>query len=300
MKRRLLNALRKVKHVPGLNRVVKPVVKYKVNKTIDAVASHFFEHFSLVIASEEDDVKTCFKARHEVYCDELGFEEKRKSKMEFDEFDEYSLSCYIKHRASGECAGTIRLVMPQHAGQLLPLESSCPDAIRLAEHSPSKFPRHSICEVSRLAIPKRFRRRAADEHLSPIGGSPNRKNATMDKQLSRNFPYLSLALYFFAATICILRDIDNVYMMMEPRLARSLKFLGVRFDQLGHEVDYHGKRAAFLISPDDFVSQVSPALQRFQRSILKEIQDVPNFGAIYNPQPIVEASQQRAKQRKAA
>ncbi|MCW8092189.1 PEP-CTERM/exosortase system-associated acyltransferase [Alteromonas sp. ASW11-130] len=300
MKRRLLNALRKFKHVPGLNRVVKPVVKYKVNKTIDAVASHFFEHFSLVVASEEDDVKTCFKARHEVYCEELGFEEKTKSKMEFDEFDEYSLSCYIKHRATGECAGTIRLVMPQHAGQLLPIESSCPEAIRLAEHSPSKFPRHSICEVSRLAIPKRFRRRAADKQLSPIGGTPNHKDGQMDKQLNRNFPYLSLALYFFAATICILRDIDNGYMMMEPRLARSLKFLGVRFHQLGHEVNYHGKRAAFLISPEDFVSQVSPALQKFQRSILRELQDVPNFGAIYHPLPAVAVKKQSSKQRKAA
>ena len=37
--------------------------------------------------------------------------------------------------------------------------------------------------------------------------------------------------------------------MVEPRLARSMKFVGLPFEQIGPVVDYHGKRAPFHIEP---------------------------------------------------
>ena len=55
MKRRLLNAFKKVHQDPGVKHIVKPLVKRKMNKAIDAAASHFFEHFTLVVAHEEKD-----------------------------------------------------------------------------------------------------------------------------------------------------------------------------------------------------------------------------------------------------
>ncbi len=266
--------------------MIRPVVRRKMNKIIDAAADHFFEHFTLVVANEEHEQRTCFKTRHQVYCEEMGFEDARPNRMEFDEFDEFALSCYIKHKATGDCAGTIRLVMPQHPGQLLPIEQNCPSAIRIDDHSPQRYPRYSICEISRLAIPKQFRRRSSDDSLSPVTGKSLNNGFKKDKP-GRNFPYLSLSLYFFAASICVLRDIENVYVMMEPRLARSLRILGIQFEQLGSEIDYHGKRAAYQISPVEFMQQVSPALQRFQRKIMAELQEVPNFGAIFRHQPSI-------------
>jgi len=286
VKRRLLNAFKRVHKVPGIKQMIRPVVRRKMNKIIDAAADHFFEHFTLVVANEEHEQRTCFKTRHQVYCEEMGFEDTRANKMEFDEFDEFALSCYIKHKATGDCAGTIRLVMPQHPGQLLPIEQNCPSAIRMDENSPQRYARHSICEISRLAIPKRFRRRQSDSNVSPVTGKSLNNGFKKDKP-GRNFPYLSLALYFFAASICVLRDIENVYVMMEPRLARSLRMLGINFEQLGNEIDYHGQRAAYQLSPVEFMQQVSPALQRFQRKIMTELQEVPNFGAIFRHQPSI-------------
>lgn len=286
MKRRLLNAFKRVHKVPGIKHMIRPVVRRKMNKIIDAAADHFFEHFTLVVANDESEQRTCFKTRHQVYCEEMGFEPPRASKMEVDEFDEFALSCYIKHKATGDCAGTIRLVMPQHPGQLLPVEQNCPEAIRMDEHSPQRYPRFQVCEISRLAIPKQFRRRHSDSNVSPVTGK-SLSGAFKSNAPRRNFPYLSLALYFFAASICILRDIENVYVMMEPRLARSLRMLGINFEQLGSEIDYHGKRAAFQLSPMEFMQQISPALQRFQRKIMNELEEVPNFGAIFRHQPSI-------------
>ncbi|MEY8216638.1 MAG: hypothetical protein RPR97_19405 [Colwellia sp.] len=37
--------------------------------------------------------------------------------------------------------------------------------------------------------------------------------------------------------------IRHVYVMMEPRLARCIKFIGINFHKLGEAVDYHGLRA---------------------------------------------------------
>lgn len=284
MKRRLLNAFKKVHQVPGVKHMVKPLVRRQMNKAIDAAANHFFEHFTLVVANEEKDQRACFRTRHQVYCEEMGFEEVRQTKMEFDEFDEYAISCYIQHKATGDCAGTIRVVMPQHSGQVLPIEQNCADAIRMDENSPSRLPRHSVCEISRLAIPKRFRRRETDTNLSPVTGKSLDKGFKRTKP-DRNFPYLTLALYFFAATICVLRDVENVYVMMEPKLARSLRMLGIEFNQLGQVIEYHGKRAAYRLSPEEFFHQISPSLHRFYRKIMKELEDVPNFGSIHKPVP---------------
>ncbi|MEG3767830.1 PEP-CTERM/exosortase system-associated acyltransferase [Alteromonas sp. 14N.309.X.WAT.G.H12] len=284
MKRRLLNALRKVHQVPGVKQMVKPLIRRKMNKAIDAAATHFFEHFTLVVATEEKDQIACFKTRHQVYCEEMGFEEVRQTKMEYDEFDEYAISCYIKHKATGDCAGTIRVVMPQHSGQLLPLEQNCSDAIRMDENSPTRFARHSVCEISRLAIPKRFRRRQTDLKLSPVTGKSLDKNLKKSKN-NRNYPYLTLALYFFAATICVLRDVENVYVMMEPKLARSLRMLGIEFNQISHVIEYHGERAAYRLSPEEFLQQISPSLHRFYHKITKELEGIPSFGAIHKPKP---------------
>lgn len=284
MKRRLLNAFKRVHQVPGIKHMIRPMVRRKMNKIIDSAADHFFEHFTLVVANDEQEQRTCYKTRHQVYCEEMKFEDPRPNGMEFDEFDEFALSCYIKHKATGDCAGTIRIVMPQHAGQLLPIEQNCSGAIRLDEHSPQRYPRYSVCEISRLAIPKQFRRRSSDNSLSPVTGK-SLNNGFKQNSPGRNFPYLSLALYFFAASICVLRDIENVYVMMEPRLARSLRMLGINFEQLGGTIDYHGQRAAYQISPMEFMQQITPSLQRFQRKIMTELEEVPNFGAIFRHQP---------------
>ena len=72
---------------------------------------------------------------------------------------------------------------------------------------------------------------------------------------------------------------------MEPKLARSLRMLGIEFNQLGQVIEYHGKRAAYRLSPEEFFHQISPSLHRFYRKIMKELEDVPNFGSIHKPVP---------------
>jgi N-acyl amino acid synthase of PEP-CTERM/exosortase system len=74
-----------------------------------------------------------------------------------------------------------------------------------------------------------------------------------------------------AATMCINTGIRHVYVMMEPRLARSMKFIGINFQQLGDPIDYHGIRAPYYISPEIFMKNLSPGYQSLFSTIEKDI-----------------------------
>ncbi len=299
MRRHLLNALSRLRQHSAVERFVQPMIKRRVNRSIDAVANHFFEHFELVVASSQDDLLTCYRTRHQVYCEEMGFEPINRYGLERDHFDDFALHCFIRHKHTGECAGTFRLVMPHHPGQLLPLEQRCPQAIRCDSNRPHQYARNRVCEISRLAIPAKYRQQFSNGPLHSSLGMKSNAQA-QDWCDKSSFPYLSLSLYFFASSICLLRDIEQVYVMMEPKLARRLRILGIHFNKLGHEVEFHGARAAYQLSADEFMRQVSPGLGRFQRRIMSALKGVSVFGTpVRMPMPAV-CAEKPLKPRQAA
>jgi N-acyl amino acid synthase of PEP-CTERM/exosortase system len=58
---------------------------------------------------------------------------------------------------------------------------------------------------------------------------------------------------------------------MEPRLARSMKFVGIKFVQIGEAIDYHGLRAPYYINPNIFMDNLSPGFKSLYKSIDKDI-----------------------------
>jgi N-acyl amino acid synthase of PEP-CTERM/exosortase system len=65
--------------------------------------------------------------------------------------------------------------------------------------------------------------------------------------------------------------VKHVYVMMEPRLARSMKFVGINFVQLGEAIDYHGLRAPYYINATIFMENLSPGFKCLYKEIYKEI-----------------------------
>ena len=74
-----------------------------------------------------------------------------------------------------------------------------------------------------------------------------------------------------AATMGINMGIRHVYVMMEPRLARSMKFIGITFKQLGNPVEYHGLRAPYYINSDIFMNNLTPGFRALYQTIEQEI-----------------------------
>src|SRR6185295_2556773 len=67
-----------------------------------------FEVVPAVSAALRDEA---FRIRHQVYCEELGFEPSRPDGREADEYDAQSLHCLIRSRRSDEFVGCTRLIL---------------------------------------------------------------------------------------------------------------------------------------------------------------------------------------------
>ena len=241
--------VQKVQNIFGANsRVTKALKGYQKLQEVKEISHHFSSYLETKIADTAALKNESYKMRYQVYCNEEGFEPPNELKIEKDEFDDYSVCCLIEHIQTERFAGTVRVVRPKKDNQLLPIEKFCSSSIANSNLSPSNFPRHQICEISRLAVPNEFRRRSMDKFDGAAIGAIN--PVSYSETELRCFPFIAIGLYLAAAAVSINSDVKHAYVMMEPRLARSMRFIGIRFEQIGPIVDYHGKRAAYHITPE--------------------------------------------------
>ena len=256
------------------SKVSKMVDAFKKIRDANQICAHFSSYLEPMIADTTELKNEVYQIRHNVYCEELNFEPIRENGLETDEFDAFSQYCLIHHRNSGHYAGTVRLVTPKKEGELLPIEKYCLDSITNKELDPRNFPREQVCEISRLAVPKEFRRRQMDNFDGAATGAIN--TSTYSDTELRCFPFIAVGLYFTAASLALNKEIKHAYVMMEPRLARSMRFIGIKFDQIGPVIDYHGRRAPYYINQSILLKNLSRGfktmLVHISRNVNKQLQ----------------------------
>jgi len=150
-------------NTPIIGDVTKKIASMKVNHDAKSIAEHFTQFLSPEVANTSALRDEVFKIRHNVYCEELAFEQVKDEGKEQDEFDAQSIFSLIKHKPTDVYTSCVRVVKSHNAQELLPIEKFCLAAIQDKELHPSNFPRHEICEISRLAVKSDFRRRATDK-----------------------------------------------------------------------------------------------------------------------------------------
>jgi N-acyl amino acid synthase of PEP-CTERM/exosortase system len=101
-----------------------------------------------------------------------------------------------------------------------------------------------VGEISRLAVPHNFRRRASEAGRPFILDSHNTTTIYTEEE-RRNFPNISIGLYLSAIALVELCDLERVLVVMEPRLQRHLKRYGLLFRQISETFDLRGRRALF-------------------------------------------------------
>jgi N-acyl amino acid synthase of PEP-CTERM/exosortase system len=244
-------------------------IDFAMKSEVNSIATHFSSYLMPVVASEGASLDASFNIRHKVYCEELNFEEQTPEKMESDDFDQYSIHCLIKHIPSSRYSGTIRIVRPQKAGEIIPIQKYCLNAISPGKINPNDFEPHDICELSRLAVPNEFRRRQSDKNTGSAIGVMN-QNSYSEKEL-RCFPFIAIGLYLSAASVVMEKGIKHTFVMMEPSLARNLRFVGINFEQIGPVVDYHGKRAPYYINRTLLMETLTPGFQKMLKDIQKTL-----------------------------
>jgi N-acyl amino acid synthase of PEP-CTERM/exosortase system len=229
----------------------------------------FHRYFDAVFAGSEELRSEVYRIRYDVYCDELRYEnpDNFPDKQETDSFDRYSLHCLLLHKPSNNFAGCVRLVQvnPHAPSQPLPFERLCEG--RMYEDVLAKLvpDRCKVAEISRLAVRSTFRRRRGESSV-PGGIVEERKGGS-----SARTPWIALGLYLGAASIGLIRGLDGVFALMEPRLARRLGSYGIRFDQVGDPVKHRGERAPFFISRAALYASLPPLVRGLMESIEKDL-----------------------------
>lgn len=231
-----------------------------------SLSENFHRYFDIKLASTDDLLKKAQRVRYRVYCEELAYEpvESFPDKYEKDKYDPQSLHILITHKTTGRSAGCIRLVKSVHQGiSLLPLEKNFGDALDPEFTSRMDLERHTMCEISRLAIDPLFRRRHG-EAFSRLGDS---HAIDITEHEHRCFSLIGEALFIAAATLTELSGRNNIFALMEPYLARLLNRSGIYFMRIGQSVEHHGRRAPYYVTTESILDNLKPSLLDFYGSL---------------------------------
>ena len=234
-----------------------------------------FENYFEIVAAQSNALKNCcYKIRYDVYCADLGFEDASNfpDELEKDIFDDFSSHYLIKHKSTGRYAGTIRVVEPYKSDSqpLCPFEKYCLDSVYQGQLHPNQLRPGSYCEVSRLAVPRYFRRRQGESD-KPFVFEEERLGSSGVR--TKSFPLIAVGLYFTSvAHFLCEQHLDHMYVMMERRLASHLGRVGVKFDQAGREIEYHGQRAAYHLNQDRLLDNSQASVVDLFEAIRSSVQ----------------------------
>lgn len=262
--------LKTLLRLPGMKAVSNVITKHVANSKAEKIARHFTTYFAPVIATGDKLKESSYLLRHEVYCDEMAFLPKSSTGLEVDQCDQHSIHCLLQHIDLGVFAGTVRVVQSHSEEEKLPFEIHCGECITDPVFNPSSFPRETICEVSRLAVPATFRRRKTDNHEGSATGVINEGNYSETE--IRCFPFIAISLYLMATAVIKKNKMEHVFVMMEPRLARSMSFVGIQFKQIGPTVEYHGTRAPYYLNINDLINNLNSGFRGLYDRIAEQVQ----------------------------
>jgi N-acyl amino acid synthase of PEP-CTERM/exosortase system len=209
--------------------------------TAPDVAPRYFT--SRVIDDSPALLEASYSLRYQVYCLERGFlpVEDYPDEREVDDFDPHSVHFGVLN-LQGEVVATARLVQHSEAG--LPLFQHCslfPDA------PPLDGDTRNVVEVSRLAVSRKYNRRAGDDFYSLQGRiDPN------DRRRRREGGEIVMALYKALYQASKRRGFTHWLAATEKSLQRLVARYGFPFVAIGPQTDYYGAVCPYLMDLDEF------------------------------------------------
>ena len=236
-----------------------------------SLTENFSTYFKVELAESEAQKEQVYQIRYRVYCEEFKYEsvDHFVDQREIDDYDQYSRHCLITHLQTGRPAGCVRLVpaIDVREKEPLPLEKFCGPSLDQQFIDNLKLGRHTVCEISRLAVDGAFRRRTG-ETLTRFGEI---KGLEFSPQEQRTFSSIAVACFFAATVLTELDERTNVFAMMEPFLPRMMHRSGIDFQRVGKDIDYHGIRAPYFITTQAVISNMHPDLRELYQWIKSNI-----------------------------
>ena len=235
----------------------------------ERVVEDFRHYFSMVAATTPELRDQGYRIRYAVYAEELGWEDKGRfpDKRETDQYDTDSLCCLLRHRASGQTVGCVRLIQSCPDGQrAFPFEGVLVTGSAL-EHRFGAGWRLQSAEISRIAVISQFRRRRG-ERERPENAIEDDNSVTPERRV---FPHIAIGLYLGAATMGLINGVARVFAIMEPKLARRLRIYGIEFEAIGEPIEHHGMRIPYVLTRESFEVGATASIKALLLTIAEDL-----------------------------
>lgn len=221
---------------------------------MNQLSQSFYEYFDILQADSDSLREQAYRLRYQVLCMEKklpGFELNPEG-LESDKYDPCSVQSVLRHRATGEIIGTVRLILhdPGDSRHQFPLEINTGRYFDNKLIDPNTLPRKDTAEISRLLLSRKFRSRSGESH-HPHGGLGADKFHTPELRRTPQ-PFLGLVAAIIRMTS--MNSITHWYAGMEPALNTSLKRFGLHLMPIGPVCNYHGMRQPYLGIVDEVLT----------------------------------------------
>lgn len=245
----------------------------------DDLSQHFERYFTVQKANDVAARERTYSLRYRVFCHELGYALTNDGSHEFDEFDNRSDHVLLTHLATGTEAGCVRLIHPalDQPGERLPFEQYAMQVFDHAELDLRNLPPERCCELSRLAVSARFRRRLG-EYANPSGVPPlstqDIDRAASQPRSMRQFPLIAFSLYQATIAMVMEAGYEHVFLGVEPRLARHLGLFGIHLRQVSQVFEQFGSRALYYTDRAQLLDDIEswpPNVQMLYQAIADQI-----------------------------
>ena len=230
----------------------------------------FKKYFEVAAAFSDDLRNDVYGIRHEVYCEELGFEPVRPDRREIDDNDRHSLHCLLRTSTEPHIlVGCNRLVMarPEEPAHPLPFEHACRATLDRSIIDPAREPRGAIAEVSRLAVRAHYRRRKGETKTALALSEDD-----FGTKEQPRFPYIPIGLYLAVVALAKHEGVETLFMLTEPRLADHFSKLGVKITQIGGPVEHRGTRVPSMMNVDHVIKNLRFFIRPIWRVVVEEIE----------------------------
>lgn len=223
----------------------------------------FRKCFLCVPAIAPEARQACYRIRHQVYCEEMGYEPSRLDGMEMDKHDGSALHIllYLIEGAVPHPIGCTRLVVSEGPHDPLPMESHG-GATLSGLHG-----RARVAEVSRLAVLSDFRRRTGE-----AGSTVPLPDIDQQPDFRLRYPYMLVGLCMGALNIANRFGIEQLVMLTEKPLAVRLGRFGVPLDVVGDPVEFRGKRLPSRMRTAEIIDGLSAETAALYRTINNQIE----------------------------
>jgi N-acyl amino acid synthase of PEP-CTERM/exosortase system len=188
-------------------------------------------------------LKESYSLRYQVYCLERGFlpAADYSNQLEADSYDPYSVHVGVLN-LQGELVATARLIESSAAG--LPLFDHC---TLFADVPSLDDGGRRVVEVSRLAVSRRYNRRAGDQFYALQGPTHPR-----DGGERREGGEIVMTLYKALYQVSKRHRFTHWIAATEKSLQRLVARYGFPFKAVGPETDYYGDVAPYLMDLHEF------------------------------------------------